>query len=130
MTSWQAPACHLVIKGAKFHIQSCTNNINKLELSKRNFTRTVRKQSESEQSKSAIADHAVQRNHVINWQDVKILDKEYDRDVRHIKEAIWIRRRAPRTMNRDEGAHFLSHIFDPLLTTDRPTFNLVLLFFL
>ena len=75
----------------------------KLERSKRNFTRTARKQSESEQSKSAIADHAVQRNHVINWQDAKILDKECDRDVRHIKEAIWIRRRAPSTMNRDEG---------------------------
>ena len=93
----------------------------KLELSKRNFTRTTRKQSESEQSKSAIADHAVQRNHVINWQDAKVLDKECDRDVRHIKEAIWIRRRAPSTMNRDEGAHFLSHVFDPLLTTDTPT---------
>ena len=74
-----------------------------MELSKRNFTRTARKQSESEQSKSAIADHAVQLNHVINWQDAKILDKECDRDVRHIKESIWIRKRAPSTMNKDEG---------------------------
>ena len=30
-------------------------------------------------------------------------------------EAIWIRKRAPHTMNRDEGAHYLSHIYDPLL---------------
>ena len=89
----------------------------KVEKSKRNFTRQSRKQSESEQSKSAIADHAVQHNHVINWQDAKILEKECVADVRHIKEAIWIRRRAPNTMNRDEGAHYLSHVYDPLLAT-------------
>ena len=89
----------------------------KVEKSKRNFTRQTRKQSESEQSKSAIADHAVQHNHVINWQDAKILAKECVADVRHIKEAIWIRRRAPNTMNRDEGAHYLSHVYDPLLAT-------------
>ena len=71
----------------------------------------------SKQFKSAIADHAVQLNHVISWQDAKILDKECDRDVRHIKESIWIRKRAPNTMNRDEGAHYLSHVYDPLLTT-------------
>ena len=62
--------------------------------SKRNFTRQARKQSESEQSKSAIADHTVQDNHIINWQDAKILAKECVLDVRHIKEAIWIRRHA------------------------------------
>ena len=89
----------------------------KVEKSKRNFTRQTRKQSESEQSKSAIADHAVQHNHVINWQDAKILEKECVADVRHIKEAIWIRRCAPNTMNRDEGAHYLSHVYDPLLAT-------------
>ena len=38
-------------------------------------------------------------------------------DVRHIKEAIWIRCRAPNTMNRDKGAHYLSHVYDPLLAT-------------
>ena len=91
----------------------------KVEKSKRNFTPQTRKRSESEQSKSAIADHAVQHNHVINWQDAKILAKECVSDVRHIKEAIWIRRRAPNTMNRDEGAHYLhvSHVYDPLLAT-------------
>ena len=44
----------------------------KVEKSKRNLTRQTRKQSESEQSKSAIADHMVQHNHIINWQDAKI----------------------------------------------------------
>ena len=82
-----------------------------------NFTRQTRKQTESEQSKSAIADHAVQHNHVINWQDAKILAKECVSDVRHIKEAIWLRRCTPNTMNRDKGAHYLSHVYDPLLAT-------------
>ena len=45
----------------------------KVEKSKRSFTCQTRKESESEQSKSAIADHKVQYNHIINWQDAKIL---------------------------------------------------------
>ena len=39
----------------------------KLESKNKNFTRQARKQSVGEQSKSAIADHALQNNHVINW---------------------------------------------------------------
>ena len=93
----------------------------KLEASKKNFTRQTRKQSESEQSRSAVADHAVQNNHIINWQDAKVLCKECNVRSRRIREAIWIRKRAPNTMNRDEGAHFLSHIYDPLLTSSKIT---------
>ena len=55
--------------------------------------------------------------HVINWQEAKVLCKECNARSRHIREAIWIRKRAPNTMNRDEGAHFLSHLYDPLLTS-------------
>ena len=43
--------------------------------------------------------------------------KECVSDVRHIKEAIWIRHHAPNTMNRDEGAHYLSHVYVSLLAT-------------
>ena len=93
----------------------------KLEASKQNFTRQARKESQSEQSKSAVADHAVQNNHVINWQDAKVLCKECNVRSRHIRESIWIRTRAPNTMNRDEGAHFLSHIYNPLLTSSSST---------
>ena len=39
----------------------------------KSYTRQSKKQSESEQSKSAVADHAVQNNHVINWDDAKAL---------------------------------------------------------
>ena len=98
-----------------------TKDTQKLEASKQNFTRQARKESQSEQSKSAVADHAVQNNHVINWQDAKVLCKECNMRSRHIRESIWIRKRAPNTMNRDEGAHFLSHIYDPLLTSSSST---------
>jgi hypothetical protein len=75
--------------------------------SRGNYTRLTKKQSSNEQSKSAIADHATQQNHVINWDDAKVLTTECDLYARHVKEAIWIRRRAPNTMNRDEGPIFL-----------------------
>ena len=47
--------------------------------------------------------------------------------MRHIKGAIWIRRRAPNTMKRDDWAHYLSHVYDPLLAT--PTQGGIKLFF-
>ena len=57
-------------------------------------------------SKSAVADHAVHNNHVINWDDAKVLCKECNARARHIHKSIWIRNRAPNTMNRDEGPTF------------------------
>ena len=77
----------------------------------------LRKQSVSEQSKSAIADHSVQHNHIINWKEAKVLTTETDKGARHIKESIWIRK-ANNTMNRDERAHQLSHVYDPFLTKE------------
>ena len=52
---------------------------------------------------SAIADHAVQQNHVINWDNAKILTKESNAASRHIRESIEIRKKGNKTMNRDEG---------------------------
>ena len=45
-----------------------------------------------ERHKSAVTDHSVQENHVIDWQQVKIVDREQDRKTRWIKEAIAIRK--------------------------------------
>ena len=53
--------------------------------------------------------------------NAKILDKESDNNIRRIRESMWIRRRGPQVMNRDEGAHFLSHVFDPFLTGSAPS---------
>jgi len=63
---------------------------------------------------SAITDHAVQQNHVINWTESKIIDKEARWFERVVKEAIAIRKRE-KVMNRDEGAFKLSHAYDTLL---------------
>ena len=53
-------------------------------------------------NKSAITDHADRHNCVIDWEGAKVVDKEMNRCVHWIKEAIWIRKTEP-TMNRDEG---------------------------
>ena len=38
----------------------------------------------------------------------------------HVKsEAIEIRRRGAKTLNREEGTYFLSHIYDPLIKKSR-----------
>ena len=79
------------------------------------FTRTARKESLTERHKSALTDHAMRENHVIDWDNIKIVEKESDRKTRHIKEAIAIREQGPTSLNRDEGQHPLSHIFYPFL---------------
>ena len=43
------------------------------------FTRSQRLSSLSEQNKSALTDHASRDNHVINWSESTILDRESDR---------------------------------------------------
>jgi hypothetical protein len=77
-------------------------------------TRANRKASQSTVNKSAISDHVVDTNHVIDWEEAKIVGKESDRYKRWIKEAISIRKQG-NTMNRDEGQYNLSHVFDDLL---------------
>jgi hypothetical protein len=90
------------------------------------YTRANRLTSAIEQHKSAITDHLAQENHVIDWEGTKIIDREGHRTTRQVKEAIWIRR-SKNTMNRDEGAYNLSHVYDSLVTlppsgqTERPS---------
>ena len=42
---------------------------------------------------SAITDHAVEENHVIDWDKVKMVDREAQRQTRWIKEALWLRKK-------------------------------------
>ena len=57
-------------------------------------------------NKSAITDHVCNENHVIDWDKVKVIDRESDKSGRHIREAIWIRKTD--NMNRDEGSYQLA----------------------
>ena len=86
-------------------------------MGKLKYTRSQRKESESHANNSAISDHVARDNHVINWGESKILERESDRKSRWIRESICIRRRGRTVMNRDEGIYNLSHLYDPLLNT-------------
>jgi len=70
-------------------------------------TRTSRARESSVTHKSAITDHAMEENHVIDWDKVKVVDREAQRQTRWIKEAVWIKK-TPICMNRDAGSYQLS----------------------
>jgi len=59
-------------------------------------------------SQVAITDHAVQENHVIDWDKAKVVDREAQRQNRWIKEALWMRK-TPTCMNRYGGSYQLSY---------------------
>ena len=79
----------------------------------RTFTRSLRAPSLTEHNKSALTDHAAQDNHVINWSQAMVIDREPKHFTRLIKEAIHIRK----AMNRDEGSYQLSHAYDRFIDT-------------
>ena len=60
------------------------------------------------------ADQGVKQNNVINWKEARVITTENNQGARHIKEAIHIRKTA-KSMNWEEGAHQLSHVYDPIL---------------
>ena len=77
----------------------------------RTFTRSQRVSSLSEHNKSALTDHAAQKNHVINWSKAIVIDREPVCFSRWIKEAVHIRKEDQHAMNRDEGSYQLSHAY-------------------
>ena len=72
---------------------------------KKVITRAGRKKSLTNTHKSAIT------NHVIGWEEARVIVTEADRYERWVKEAIEI----STTMNRDQDQYHLSHIHDELL---------------
>ena len=81
----------------------------------RRFTRSAKQTAETEQNKSAITDHATRKNHVIDWDEARVIGRESNRMARWIREAVKIRKEAGKAMNRDEGAYRLSHVYDTIL---------------
>ena len=82
---------------------------------RRKYIKSPKRQSQSEQNKSAITDHVNTENHVINWDEATVIARESDRTTRWIREAVKIRHESQGVMNKDEGTHQLSHIYDKLL---------------
>ena len=67
----------------------------------RKYTRSTKRQSQSEQNKSAITDHVNTENHVINWDEATVIVRESERTTRWIREAVKIRQNSQGVMNRD-----------------------------
>ena len=93
----------------KEHQKECEKETSKT------LTRAIKQQATQENLKSAISDHCKRENHLMDWDRAKIVHRESNRYHRWIREAVEIRRRAPETMNRDEGQYQLSHTWDTVL---------------
>ena len=85
---------------------------------RKNQNRAFRARESSITHKSAITDHAVEENHVIDWDKAKVVDWEAQRQTRWIKEALWIRK-TPMCMNWDTGSYQLSHTWDQVISRSR-----------
>jgi len=81
-------------------------------------TRASRARESSVTHKLAITDHAVEENHVIDWDKTKVVEREAQQQTRWIKEATWIRK-TPMCMNRDAGSYQLSHTWDQVISRSR-----------
>jgi len=53
------------------------------------FTRAEKTRAASICNKSAITDHICNENHVIEWENAKVIDRESDKAGRLIRETIW-----------------------------------------
>ena len=85
------------------------------KITEKKFTRAMRKSSTTEHHKSAITDHVAQENHLIDWEETKIIDRDSNPFTRKVREAIQIRKWGTKALNRDDGLHSLDHVYNPLL---------------
>ena len=67
----------------------------------RRFTTSVKQAAVAEFNKSAITDHARKENHVIDWEESRVVTKESGRLSRWIREAFAIRKTGNKAMIRD-----------------------------
>ena len=58
--------------------------------------------------KSTLTDHTTTENHLIDWEGVKVLDRESHRRRRLVKEVIWICKNKA-AINRDEDNYEIPH---------------------
>ena len=102
-------ARHLYVR-VKEHSDSVAKVANK------KFTRHRASQSTDEANRSACADHAAQRNHVIDFDNASVLASHQQHKLaRQIRESIWVRSQPHGTFNRNEGGYELSRTWDSLL---------------
>uniref|UniRef100_A0A1A8IEJ6 GIY-YIG domain-containing protein n=1 Tax=Nothobranchius kuhntae TaxID=321403 RepID=A0A1A8IEJ6_NOTKU len=85
----------------------------------RKHTRAAKHEAESTIKKSAATDHCTRENHVMDWDNTRIINTEQQKYKRWIKEAIEIRRRGCGTMIRDDGVYSLDRAWDCIIGEGR-----------
>ncbi|XP_072039459.1 uncharacterized protein [Amphiura filiformis] len=102
------PKTYVGETGRRFGTRKKEHRVESEKRMAQNYTRAARKDSQSIEMKSSIAEHASKENHLINWDNPKILATDDTRNTRWIRESIWIRRKSRTSMkdslmNSDEG---------------------------
>lgn len=67
---------------------------------------------------STVAEHAIDKNHLIDWTNPRILDRESKITNRRVKEALWISEKKPE-MNKDKGLELNPMWIDLFRTTKK-----------
>ena len=88
-----------------------TNTLKPLLVHPKNKKNNLETTSTTEQHKSAITDHVAQENHLIDWEETKNIDRDSNPFTRKVREAIQIRKRGTKALNRDDGLHSLSIMY-------------------
>ncbi len=73
--------------------------------------------NEHSRPSSPVGEHSANFRHDINWEGVRVLDREDNWFRRGVKESIHIRRTGS-ALNKDEGRHHLPRSYDRLLSRD------------
>ena len=98
----------------KCRIQEHKDSVSKVANQK--FTRSRATQEKEKEHKSALADHAAQLNHTIDWDNASILASHCtNKKGRWIRESVMVRSEKEGTLNRNEEGYELSHTWDALL---------------
>ena len=117
----QCPKAYVGETGRKLGVRIKEHKEDVGKASQAVYTRSQRKASENTFHKSALSVHTTQSNHLIDWDNTKVVGRESDKQRRWIREAIRIRQEGQRALNPDAGSTYLPRIWDPLLNTTAPS---------
>ena len=113
----QCPGRYIGETGRKLgvRVKEHCDDVRKAAEANRNYTRSRKKESESEYPKSAITQHTTRKNHVIDWDSTTIVGREHVWIRRQILESMRIRQEGDTALNRDGGNYHLPHLWGPML---------------
>ena len=106
--------CYIGETGRKLEVRIEEHRDEAEKVTSRRRTRGRLAEEDPTKFRSAITEHLRTQNHVMDWPNIEVVDRENNKRRRWIKESIHVRKRGI-TCNRDEGGYELSHVWDPLL---------------